>query len=163
METQLLGSPFALGLLLMLVGLVGVFVPFMPGIPVMLLGAFIYSWLTDFDILTWPWLTLLSLLTIASLVVDFLAAAWVSRKMGASRPGAGGALVGGLIGIVLFGAWGALLGGVGGAVAGDLLVNRPLRAALRSGTGAVIGFAIALLADLFFGLSILGIYLLIAR
>lgn len=152
---------FILGLTMMLVGLVGVFVPVMPGVPVMLLGAFLYSWMTDWDDLTWPWLLLLTLLTVASLAFDFLASAWITRKLGGSRRAAAGAMLGTLAGILFFGAWGALLGGVGGAVAAEMTLRRPWKYALRSGSGAFLGFLVALVADLVTGVLMLGIFLFV--
>lgn len=148
-----------LGLTLMIVGLIGVFIPVMPGIPIMWLGALLYSWLTGFDILTWPWLLLLTLLTVASFAVDFAASAWIARKMGSSRWGAAGVILGTIIGIVFFGAFGALLGGVGGAVLVEASVRRSLKLALRAGTGAFLGFVFALVADTAVGAAMLAIYL----
>lgn len=162
MDPVLFDSPFLVGLAIMLVGLVGVFLPVVPGVPLMLLGAFVYAWLTHFRELSGGWLAVLSLLTAASLLVDVLATAWAARRMGASRRAATGAVLGTLVGVLLFGAYGALAGGFTGAVAGDLSLNRPARDALRSGTGAFIGFLVAIVADLIVGLTMLGIYLALA-
>jgi len=38
---------------LMLIGLIGSVLPFIPGSPLILLGAFIYAWYTDFLVVTW--------------------------------------------------------------------------------------------------------------
>lgn len=162
MDPAFSDTPFLIGLAIMLVGLVGVFLPVVPGVPLMLLGAFAYAWLTDFERLSGGWLALLSLLTVASLLVDVLATAWAARRMGASRRAATGAAVGTLLGVLLFGAYGSLAGGFTGAVAGDLSLNRPTDVAFRSGAGAFIGFLIAIAADLLFGLAILGLYLALA-
>ncbi|MDP9352923.1 MAG: DUF456 domain-containing protein [Chloroflexota bacterium] len=150
-----------LGLLLMILGFAGVFVPFLPGVPIMLLGAWVYSWLTGWDVLTWPWLLLMMLLTVASLAFDFLASAWAARRFGASRRAAASTVVGTLLGVVFLGAWGALVGGMSGAVLGELAVQRRLRPALKSGSGAFVGFVLTLIADVLIALILLTIYLTI--
>lgn len=148
-----------LGLVLMILGFAGVFVPLLPGIPIMLAGAWAYSWLTDWQVLTWPWLLLMTLLTVASVAFDFLAAAWMARRFGASRRASAAALLGTLGGVIFLGAYGALLGGMGGAVLGELSVGRALRPALRSGTGAFAGFVLTLLADVIVATAMITIYL----
>jgi len=44
---------------LMLIGLIGSVLPFIPGAPLILLGAFIYAWYTDFLVVTWGTLVIL--------------------------------------------------------------------------------------------------------
>lgn len=148
-----------LGLLLMLLGFAGVFIPLLPGIPIMLLGAWVYSWLTGWNVLGWPWLLFMTVLTLASVAFDFIAAAWVTRRMGASRRATAITFIGTLIGVLFLGAWGALVGGMGGAVLGELSAGRRLRPAIRSGTGAFTGFVLTLIADLLIAIVMLGIYL----
>jgi uncharacterized protein YqgC (DUF456 family) len=151
-----------LGLLLMILGFAGVFVPLVPGIPIMLAGAWAYSWLTGWDRLTWPWLLLMTVLTAASVAFDFLAAAWVARKMGASRRATIGTLAGTLLGVIFLGAYGALAGGMGGAVLAELSARRAFRPALKSGAGAFLGFLLTLLADTAVAVVMLTIYLTVA-
>lgn len=87
-------------------------------------------------------------------VVDWLASLWTTRRFGGSWAGAIGAPVGGLVfvgiglltgvGVVA----GALFGPVIGAVAGELMAGREAREALRAGTGAFLGFFVAMLFSL---------------
>lgn len=55
---------------LMLIGLIGSVLLFIPGSPLILLGAFIYAWYTDFLVVTWGTLVILLLLTV-------LAKSWI--------------------------------------------------------------------------------------
>ena len=163
MESQAIDDlAAALGLLLMVLGFVGVFVPLLPGVPIMLLGAWAYSWLTGWDTLTWPWLLFLTLLTLASVALDFVAAAWVTRRTGASERATAGALAGTVVGVLFLGAYGALAGGMGGAVLGELSLRRGWRPALRSGTGAFAGFLVTLAADVAAASVLLTVYLWVA-
>lgn len=156
------GVAFVVSFTVMLLGLIGVLIPLLPGVPLIWLGALLYSLLTGFDGLSWPWLLLFTALTAASVAFDFLASLWITRKMGSSRWGAAGALLGTLLGILFLGAWGALLGGVGGAVLTEFSVQRSWRQAMRSGGGAFIGFLVAMAADLTAGITIVAIFLLVA-
>lgn len=158
----MLDFPTTVGLVLMLLGFVGVFLPLVPGVPVMLLGAYAYSYLTGWDRLTLPWLLLMTLLTVGSIAFDFIAAAWLARRMGASGRASLAAVLGTLAGVIWMGAWGALLGGMGGAVLGELSLGSSWQRALRSGTGAFLGFLLTLAADVVVALVLLSIYLSVA-
>ncbi len=149
-----------LGLLLMILGFAGVYVPLLPGVPIMLAGAWTYSALTGWDVLTWPWLLLMTVLTAASFAFDFLAAAWVACTLGASRRVGCTTVLGTLIGVLFLGAWGALVGGMGGAVLGEYSVTRKLVPALKSGSGAFLGFLLVLLVDTAVAIVMLTIYLM---
>ncbi len=149
----------ALGLLLMILGFVGVYVPLLPGVPIMLVGAWTYSALTGWDVLTWPWLLFMTVLTAGSFAFDFLAAAWVTRTLGASRRAGCTTVLGTLLGVLVLGAWGALVGGMGGAVLGEYSVTHKLRPALKSGSGAFLGFLLVILVDTAAAIVMLAIYL----
>ena len=153
---------FLLGLILILVGFVGIIIPFIPGIPIMWLGALAYGAMTGFRELTWPWMLIITLIALASITLDFILSAIMARKFGGSRLASLGSLLGGILGTLYLGAFGALLGAFGGAALTDLPVNRSIRKALRSGAGAVVGFVLALMVDLTSGIAILAIYLLTA-
>ncbi len=148
-----------LGLLLMILGFAGVYVPLLPGVPIMLVGAWTYAALTGWDVLTWPWLLFMTLLTAGSFTFDFLAAAWVTRTLGASRRASCTTVLGTLLGVLFLGAWGALVGGMGGAVLGEYSVTRKLKPALKSGSGAFLGFLIVMLVDTAVAIVMLTIYL----
>jgi len=94
-----------------------------------------------------------------SFVFDYAASAWIASKMGASVWGSIGVVLGTIVGIIFFGAFGALLGGVGGAVVVEMGVRRSWRMALRAGSGAFLGFLIALVADTVVGIGILAVFL----
>lgn len=150
-----------IGLAIMLLGFAGIFIPMMPGVPLMFVGALAYSAMTGFGILTWPWLVLFALLTAASVVVDYVATMWATRKMGASRRAMYGSGIGTLTGVLLYGAYGALAGAMAGAVLGELSLSRPWQMAARSGAGALLGFLISIISDAAFGILMLVLFLVV--
>ncbi len=143
----------------MLAGFFGIFVPLVPGVPLMLLGCVVYSWMTGWRMLSWQWLVAMAALTVISLGSDLLLSAWLTRRMGASGRAAAGSAIGTLVGVVVHGAYGALIGGIGGAMLGELSLRRPLDTALRAGIGAFLGFLAAILVDTIVGVAILAMFL----
>jgi len=90
---------FSLAVLIMLVGLVGVVIPILPGIPLILGACFIYALITNFQVITWNIVGLFAALTVASLLIDWLATTYGVKKMGGSYAGMIGAFLGMIIGL----------------------------------------------------------------
>lgn len=148
-------------LLLMLVGLLGSFLPGLPGAPLVFLGALLYGWYTGFAEVTAGLLVVFFLLTVAALLLEYAASALGARRYGASRAGVAGALLGGLVGIFLFPPLGLVLGPLGGAFLGELLSGRGWQSAGRSGFGSVLGLVLGTTAH--FTLSLLMLVLFLFR
>ena len=130
---------------LVLVGLAGAILPALPGTPVVLAGLVMMAWLGDFEAvrpITLLWLTLLTLL---SLVIDFLATAEGARRFGAGRGAILGATLGVLVGL-FFGLPGLLLGPFVGAVLGHMAGRARLDDSLRAGVGASVGVLVGTVA-----------------
>ncbi len=143
--------------LLFVAGLVGSILPWLPGPVLILAGALLWAFATDFETLGWGRLAILAGLTAVSAVLGFLAAALGARRYGASRWGVAGALVGAVAGI-FFGPLGLLIGCMAGAVAGELLRGADLAGSLRSGVGAMVGLLAGLVADLVVSVTMIGLF-----
>lgn len=120
-------------------GVVGSFVPVLPGSPLIWLGMLVFGFMTGFEKMGWIFLLLQGLLAAAVMAVDYLATALGSRFFGASKAAVFGALAGLFVGIFFF-PLGLLLGPFAGAILFELIFTRNPDTALRSGLGAVIGF-----------------------
>lgn len=138
-----LGWVFAV--LLVLVGLAGIVLPALPGVPVILFGLVLMAWLDGFVHVGVSTLVWLSLLAILSVLVDFLATAEGARRFGAGRHAILGATLGLLVGM-FFGIIGILLGPFVGAVLGHLASKARLDASMRAGVGATIGVVVGTVA-----------------
>jgi len=144
---------------LVLVGLLGLMLPALPGAPLLFGGLLIAAWLEDFAYVG-PWtLTLLGIMAALTYLVDFLAGALGAKGFGATRYAMVGAFVGALVGI-FFGLPGILLGPFFGAVLGELLADRSLQEASAAGLGATIGLALGVAAKMALAFSMLGIFVL---
>jgi uncharacterized protein YqgC (DUF456 family) len=127
--------------LLMLAGLVGAVVPFIPGTPLIFVGALVYAIATDFSPVGAGRLAVLAVLAVAGWTLEHVAGAVGARRAGASRAAVVGALGGTLVGLA-FAPLGLLLGPIVGAILGEILAGRgpaAVRIGLATGLGVVAG------------------------
>ena len=147
----------ALVFVLMIAGVVGSLLPFVPGTPLILLGALIHAVATDFHpVDAWRLLFLVGLAVVAY-TLDYLSGALGTKKLGGSRWAMFGAILGGLVGI-FFGPLGILLGPILGAVAVELIYRKDMAIALKSGVGAVIGVFLGVVAKLSIAVIMVGLF-----
>src|SRR4051794_19800802 len=99
----------------MLIGLIGSIVPGLPGTPLVLVAAVGHRLYFGSTSASNAVLVTLLLLTIFSLVLDFVASVFGTKKFGATWLGAVGAVIGGIIGI-FFALPGIILGPFLGAM-----------------------------------------------
>jgi len=147
----------ALVFVLMIAGVVGSFLPFVPGTPLILLGALIYAVATDFQPVDGWRLLLLLGLTVVGYTLDYWSGALGTRKLGGSRWAVFGAVVGGLVGL-FFAPLGILIGPILGAIAVELIYRKDLRVALKSGAGAVMGVFLGVFAKLSIAVVMVGLF-----
>jgi uncharacterized protein YqgC (DUF456 family) len=124
--------------LVMSVGLLGSILPGLPSTPVVLIAAIghrLYFGQQGASI--WV-LVILGLLTAISAVMDYLASMVGAKKLGATRRGVIGAIVGGFIGL-FFSLPGILLGPFIGALVFELAGRREFKQAAQAGLGATLG------------------------
>ena len=125
---------------LMVVGLIGVILPVLPGIPLSWLGLFIYALGTSFERISIATVVIFFILTVFTLILAFVAPMLGAKKYQASKLGIFGAFLGFTVGIFTFGFWGIILGPLVGAFLGELLVGRTPKQAFGSALGALLGF-----------------------
>lgn len=163
-ETLLL---FALAVVLVLAGVVGMVLPVLPGELLLFGGLFAAAWAEDFEHIGPGWLAVLLLMAALAWLADFAAGALGVRLFGqgrASRRAEIGALLGGFAGL-FFGASGLLpglfLGPFVGAVIGELSAqgNRNLRQAGKAGLGAALGVALGAALSIAFAFAMIAVFL----
>jgi uncharacterized protein YqgC (DUF456 family) len=133
---QIIGLIVAL--VLMLAGSVASIIPGIPGTPIVLLTAILHRVIFgSASINNWV-LAGLVLLTLISLVLDYIASMAGAKKLGARWWGIVGATVGGLVGM-FFGLPGIILGPFLGAVLFELIGGYKIKPAAKAGAGALLG------------------------
>jgi uncharacterized protein YqgC (DUF456 family) len=145
---------------LMFTGLIGSVLPMIPGSPLILLGAFIYGWHTNFEVITWGTLGILLFLVLLTQILDYLASILGAKKFGASRWGMVGAFLGGIIGLLFGGFLGILVGPFIGALLLELLHGQNLKASMKIGLGTLIGFLAGAVGKIIISITMIGIFLI---
>lgn len=132
---------WVLAIVLVVVGLIGVVMPALPGTWLIFGGLVLAAWADGFmRVGVWT-LVVIGLIAAASYTIDFVAAAAGAKKLGASKQAMVGAALGTLAGLV-FGLPGLMVGPFVGAVLGELTVHRDWKKAGSAGVAAWIGFAV---------------------
>jgi len=144
---------------LMVVGLLGVVLPILPGVPLAWLGLFIYALGTDFQRISIATVVVFFILTVLTLVLDFAAPMLGARKYRASKFGVFGAFLGFTVGIFVLGFWGIILGPFVGALLGELIVGRKPKQALGSALGAFLGLVAGTLFKIILILIMAGFFI----
>jgi uncharacterized protein YqgC (DUF456 family) len=150
---------WTLAIALMLVGLAGIVLPALPGVPLLFAGMVVAASIDDFERIGWITLTVLGALTVISFAVDLIAGALGAKRVGASSRAIWGAAIGTVVGI-FFGIAGLLLGPFVGAVVGELSTHGRIDQAGRVGVATWVGLILGTLVKLALACSMLGIFAL---
>ena len=152
---QIIG--LALALLIMCVGVAGSLLPGLPSTPLVLLAAIGHRLYFGDKGAGWVVLVFLAVFTFFSLAMDYLATMMGARKLGATRRGVIGAVVGGLIGL-FFNLPGIILGPFLGAFLCELGGGREFKASAKAGLGATLGLLAGAIGKLACCLAMMGLF-----
>ncbi|MFZ5644378.1 MAG: DUF456 domain-containing protein [Bacillota bacterium] len=120
-------------------GLAGTILPALPGAPLIWIGMLLYGLIAGFENLP-VWFFIGQGLAVGLVfLIDYAAAAWGVKKYGGSRSAMLGGLAGLIFGFILLGPLGIVFGPFIGAVAGEVVAQKPLNSAVRTGLGTIIG------------------------
>jgi uncharacterized protein YqgC (DUF456 family) len=147
-----------LAVLLIILGFIGIFLPVLPGTPLIFAGTLVYGLAAGFERIGWLIYTILGILTIASLALDQLAGVFGAKKLGGTKWGMLGAFLGGILGL-FFGLFGLIFGAIFGAVIFELLAGQNLKKAIRAGGGVILGFLGGVVLKTILALLMIGVFL----
>ena len=130
-----------LGAAFITLGLIGVFIPFLPGLP------FSYAGLLLLQLAQQPftisflivWVIIVAVITIG----DSLMPTWGTKKFGGTPYGILGSMIGLIIGVFFFPPIGFIAGPIIGAFVGEIVAGKKYGRALKSAFGSFIGFMIS--------------------
>ncbi|MDV3928493.1 hypothetical protein CMT52_12670 [Elizabethkingia anophelis] len=128
-------------IILLIIGILGTFLPVLPGLIVSYAGLLIYNFGTNSDI-SMGYIWIFGILTLLSAILNYVIPAKTNKKYGGTRWGSIGSFVGTILGMffipVIFG---FLIGMLVGVFVGELLHDRKdHKKAWNSTKGALIGF-----------------------
>lgn len=146
-----------LSFVLVLTGVVGVVLPFLPGVGIAWLGMLLFAYATGFSAITLKIVLIFLGLSVLTFILDFAAPLLGAKKYQASKFGILGSFLGFIFGVMLFGPVGILVGPFVGAFLGEYFSGRKPEEAAQSAKGAIIGFFIGSLVKLSLVLAMLGV------
>ena len=144
---------------MILLGLAGVILPFLPGVPLAWAGLLLYGLVTGFAKVSVLAVVVFGLLMLATLALDLLAPMLGASKFRASRWGLFGVFIGFIVGVIWFGLPGIIIGPLLGALAGELIAGKPGGQAFKSALGAMLGFLAGTLIKVTLVLIMLGYFI----
>ncbi len=143
---------------MVLIGLAGVVLPALPGIPLIFGGLLMAAWLDGFAHIGGITLGLLGALTVLSLLLELAASVVGAQRVGASTLALTGAAVGTVLG--LFGGLiGLLFAPLAGAAVGEYIARRDALQAARVGLATWLGMLFAAVAKVAIAFMMVGIAL----
>jgi uncharacterized protein len=132
------GVLIILGSLCMVLGLIGCFVPLLPGPPLSYVGLLLLHFTSRYSF-SIRFLLFYALLTIAMIVLEHLIPIYAAKKLKGSRYGVWGAAFGLVVGL-FFAPLGIILGPILGAFVGETISGKKPSEAVKPALGSFIGF-----------------------
>jgi uncharacterized protein len=128
--------------LFIIAGIMGAFIPIVPGPPLSYIGILILHFIKG-GLFSWLFLISWGVVVVITVTLDSFIPAEGSRRMGGSKLGIYGALLGGVFGLFFFPPAGIIVGPIIGAFIGEFLAGKNSESALRAAMGSFVGFLVA--------------------
>jgi len=142
---------------MVLVGIIGMVLPLLPGTPLLFGGLWLAAFLDGYEKVGVSVVVVLAVLAVLAWVVDYVAAVLGVKRVGASGLAMAGAAAGALVGI-LGGIVGLIVGPIVGAMAGEMLARRNAGQATRVGIAAGLSFIAAVAVKLGIAAGMLAVF-----
>jgi hypothetical protein len=146
-------------LIVMAIGVIGVILPILPGLPLVWGAAFAYGYFTGFKVITQTYLLNFGLASAALIILDFVFRSFGAQKMGSSKWGMFGAFLGMVVGIVIGTLPSLILGSLVGATLFEMMLGKGLLKSLSAGCGTFIAFLIGTILQLALALVMVGVFI----
>jgi uncharacterized protein YqgC (DUF456 family) len=147
-----------LSVALIVIGVAGTVLPALPGTVFVLAGIVLGAWIDDFTRVGTPTIIAATVLTVISILLDYVAGLMGAQRVGASRRAVIGAAVGTVVGLFM-GIVGVLFMPLVGAAAGEYLALRDQRRALHVGVATWLGIMVGLIAKVVIAFVMIGIFI----
>ncbi|WP_062054537.1 DUF456 domain-containing protein [Aquimarina longa] len=129
-----------LGFLFCLLGVIGSFLPVLPGPFTSWVGLLILH-LTNTVILDWTFLGITLVISIVVWILDYIVPAIGTKRFGGTKYGMIGSSIGLICGLIFMGPFGIIVGPFAGAFIGELIKDsKESSKALKAAFGSFIGF-----------------------
>ncbi|MCZ7565623.1 MAG: DUF456 domain-containing protein [Burkholderiales bacterium] len=132
---------WVLAVLMIVAGVVGTVLPWLPGVALVLAGIALAAWIDDFTRISGWTVGVLAVLTGLAVLIDYAAGVAGAQRAGASRLALAGAAIGTVAG-VFTGLWGLIFMPLAGAAIGEYLALKDLYRAGRVGLATWLGMIV---------------------
>ena len=120
-------------------GILGTFLPALPGAPLIWLGMLLYGFAVDFQGLALSFYLLQGAAVLLTFLIDYIASAYGTKKYGGSRAAVLGSILGLFLGALLLGPPGLIFGPFLGAFLMELLKGKAMEQSLQAAFGTLLG------------------------
>ncbi|MCL4801305.1 MAG: DUF456 family protein [Burkholderiales bacterium] len=146
-----------LAVLMIIAGVAGTVLPWLPGVVLVLAGVALAAWIDDFARISGWTVGVLAVLTGLAVLIDYLAGVAGAQRAGASRLALAGAAIGTVAG-VFTGLWGLVFMPLAGAAIGEYLALKDLYRAGRVGLATWLGMIVGGALKVAIALVMVGIF-----
>ncbi|AQL56761.1 DUF456 domain-containing protein [Abyssicoccus albus] len=136
-------------IVLFLLGLVGIVLPMLPSAIFPWLGFFVYHFGINDDKLSWVFWTAMIVITLFSLISDFIASSYFVKKYGGSTLGEITAFISVIVGLFVFPPFGIILVPLIAVFIVEFIQNNDFDIALKASIGSFVGFLASTIAKVF--------------
>ncbi|HHP7241234.1 MAG TPA: DUF456 domain-containing protein [Cyclobacteriaceae bacterium] len=136
-----------LGIVLLLFGIIGCFLPVIPGPPLNYLSIIVLHF-TKYHDFSQKFLIIWGATALLVTVLDYFIPPIITKKYGGSKYGVRGSIIGIFIGILLFPPVGIIIGPIIGAFVGEVMYNQSRNKSFTSAFGSFLGVLIGSLMKL---------------
>lgn len=145
------------GLLCVMVGVLGSFMPILPGLPISWVGLLLIH-LTSAVPMNYTYLGIWLAIAILVLLLDYIIPAMGTKKYGGSKYGVWGTTIGLLVGM-FFPPFGFVIGPFLGAYIGEMIHQKDSKIATRAAWGSFMGFLTSTFMKFIFSVVYVGLYI----
>ncbi len=145
-----------LGAICVFIGLIGTFIPMLPGTPISYIGCLLLLLIPGCT-LTWKFFLLWGIIVAVVQLANYFIPVWGVNKFGGTKYGQWGSVIGVLVGLFLT-PIGIILGPFVGAVIGELVGGMNFNDSLKAGFGSFVGTFVGMVLGIIVGAILMFYY-----
>ncbi|WP_339842081.1 DUF456 domain-containing protein [uncultured Maribacter sp.] len=149
-----------LGFILMLIGIIGSFLPILPGPPISWMGLLLLHFTSAIN-MTWTFLGITLAIALLVFALDYVIPAIGTKKFGGTKAGVIGTTVGLVVALIfpVFGPFGIIIWPFIGALVGELLNKADKKTATKAAFGSFLGFLTGTFMKFLVAIVYLGLFI----
>jgi len=150
---------YVLSAIAIFAGLIGIFLPIVPGIPVVFIGMLIAAFVSKFSFISSTTIVVLGVLATLSLLSDYLSGTIGAKYSGAGILGIVGAIAGAVFGVSIMGPVGLILGPALGVFIFEMLSRKPIKKSARSASFTLFSTLAGIIFNILLALTMIIIFI----